>query len=49
MKGSIKIHLPQCKDKFKKESINLGVKRKVPKAPAELEELLAKDKLTARD
>ena len=46
MKGSIKIHIPQCKDKFKKESINLGVKRKLPKAPAELEDLLSMDKIT---
>jgi uncharacterized OB-fold protein len=47
MKSSITIHLPQCKDKFKKESENLGVKRKLPKAPAELEDLLEMDKISA--
>lgn len=40
---SIGIHLPQCKEKFKKESINLGVKRKLPKAPEELAEILEMD------
>ena len=48
MKGSIKIHLAQCKEKFKKENEVLGVKRKIPKEPAELEELLAMDKLPAK-
>lgn len=40
-KASIGIHLPQCKEKFKKESENLGVKRKLPKEPEELQELIA--------
>lgn len=40
MKGSISIHIPQCKDKFKKESENLGVKRKIPPQPKLLDELL---------
>jgi len=46
MKGSIGIHLSQCKDKFKKESINLGVKRKMPKEPEELQQILSADKLS---
>ena len=45
MQKSIGIHIPQCKVKFKKESENLGVKRKLPKAPEELEELLSGAKL----
>lgn len=45
MKGSLPIHLSQCKEKFKKESENLGVKRKLPKAPEELDSLLAMDKI----
>jgi len=40
MKGSISIHLTQCADKFKKESKNLGIKRKVPEEPEELQKLI---------
>ena len=45
MKGSISIHLTQCADKFKKESENLGVKRKLPPQPEELAELLEMETL----
>lgn len=45
MKGSISIHLTQCADKFKKESNNLGIKRKLPEEPEELEQILALDKI----
>ena len=45
MKGSISIHLTQCVDKFKKESENLGVKRKIPTEPEELEKLLEMDEI----
>jgi len=45
MKGSISIHLTQCADKFKKESKNLGVKRKLPEEPEELEKILAMDSI----
>jgi hypothetical protein len=46
MQRSIRIHVTQCKDKYKKESINLGVKRKLPIEPEELEELIAMDTMS---
>ena len=48
MKGSMAIHLSQCKEKFKKESKNLGIKRKLPEEPDELQDLLAMDSIPAK-
>ncbi len=39
MKSSMGIHVKKCADKFKAESKNYGLKRKVPKAPEELEQV----------
>jgi len=39
MKSSIGIHLEKCGKKFKAESANYGIKRKVPERPAKLDEV----------
>ncbi len=45
MKSSIEIHLGKCADKFKAESENYGIKRKLPERPEMLDNIIAMSSL----
>lgn len=42
MKSSLEIHLDKCAEKFKAESEQYGIKRKVPVRPEELDDVSGK-------
>ena len=46
MQKSIDIHLPQCEAKFKKENKTFGIKRKLPKRPQELDNILTMETIS---